>query len=358
MLRRYAKRGASRRLSAIGAWAFAWLLAFGARADERVVVVGWNVENLFDTEDDPANTGDDGYAPRGWCRWTEARYALKLQHLSDVLYGMRPDIVCLAEVENRRVLEDLAECLQRRHGYGLPAIVHREGGDARGIDVAVMARVAPSATNWFCAVPGQRDVLACDFVFGGRRLTVVMNHWKSQLGKKAESDAIRIAEARSVRAFLDVRLRADPAAAILVAGDFNDSVTSPILTEEAGFSVDRQRVCDDLSGRLLYNLSGGLSDAARCTYYYSPAKQWSAFDSMSVTRSMLDGLKPEGPWRVRCAAYGVYKRPEQCYLSGAPLPFRRVRSKEVGDVYLTGFSDHFPVRAELESAGSKVENSR
>lgn len=355
MLKCCVKLGVLPRLLAVGVWAFVLLGRFAWADAGRVVVASWNVENLFDTEDDPSNTGDDGYTPRGWSRWTEARYALKIQHLADVLNRMRPDVVCLAEVENRRVLEDLSECLKGRHGYGLPVIVHRDGGDARGIDVAMMATVAPVATNWFCAVPGQRDVLACDFVFDGRRLTVVMNHWKSQLGKKPESDAIRIAEARSVREFLDRRLKADPAAAILVAGDFNDSVTSPILTGEAGFSIERQRVCDDRTGRLLYNLSGELPEASRGTYYYSPAKQWNSFDSMSVTRSMLDGVNPAGPWHVRVASYGAFRMPEQCSQSGAPLPFRRVRSKEVGDVYLTGFSDHFPVRVELECVGSNRE---
>ena len=53
---------------------------------------------------------------------------------------------------------------------------------------------------------------------------------------------------------------------------------------------------------------------------------------------------------MRAGSYGVFKQREQCSQSGAPLPFRRVRSKEVGDVYLTGYSDHFPVRVELVCA--------
>ena len=334
------------RLSAAGLF---WLSPGAGAATNQYVVASWNVENLFDTADDPANAGDDGYTPRGWSRWTEARYALKLQHLSDVLFAMHPDVVCLMEVENRRVLEDLSVCLTSRHGYALPVIVHREGGDLRGIDVAMMAKTAPVATNWFCAVAGQRDVLACDFIFGGKKLTVLANHWKSQLGKKSESDDIRTREARSVRAFLDHRLKDEPASAILVAGDFNDVVTSRILTDEAGFALDEGQVRRDTSGRLLYNLSGGLIEAARGTYYYSPAKQWDAFDSMSVTRAMLDGIAPAAALHVRPGSYGVFKQKEQCSLSGAPLPFRRVRSKEVGDVYATGYSDHFPLRVELVS---------
>jgi len=354
MLRYAARWGLSARLLVAACLA----LAEGQRAwgaSNTLVVASWNVENLFDTEDDPANEGDDGYTPRGWGRWTEARYTLKLQHLSDILYAMRPDVVCLMEVENRHVLADLTACLKERYHYDLPVILHRDGGDLRGIDVAMLAKQAPVATNWFCVVPGQRDVLACDFVFGKSRLTVLANHWKSQLGKKAESDATRTLEAKSVREFLDRRLKADPAAAILVAGDFNDVVTSPILTEAAGFVPDLLRVRADRTGRLLFNLSGGLPETARGTYYYAPAKQWDAFDSMSVTCGMLEGVMPEAPWRVRQGTYGVFKLPEQCSQSGAPLPFHRVRSKEVGDVYLTGYSDHFPLRVELELIGADAE---
>jgi len=327
-----------------------WLaLAVVCRGADALVVASWNVENLFDTEDNPAFEGDDGYTPRGWARWTEARYALKLEHLAQVIAAMRPDILCLAEVENRRVLEDLSRTLRERNGYELPEIVHRDGGDPRGIDVALMAKVAPVGTNWFCSVAGQRDVLACDFEIDGRRLTVLMNHWKSQLGKKEESDGIRSREARAVRDFLDGRLKADPAAAILVAGDFNDSPSSPIRSGEAGFSLDEAAVLGDVSGRLLFNLSGWLPEEARGTYYYSPAKQWNAFDAIHVTRGMLEGAEPAAPWRVRRESYVVFKMPVQRAASGAPLPFRRVRSKEVGDVYLTGYSDHFPVRVELVS---------
>ena len=308
-----------------------WLLGMcgSVRAEtDRVVVASWNVENLFDTEDDPANKGDDGYTPRGWCRWTEARYALKLQHLADVLYAMRPDVVCLTEVRgDRRVLEDLSACLKDRHGYPLPAIMHREGGDMRGIDVAMMARVAPVGTNWFRAIPNQRDVLACDFVFYGRKLTVLVNHWKSQLGKKAESDAIRSEEARSVRAFLDRRLADDPAAAILVAGDFNDTVTSPILTRDAGFATDLKCVREDATGRLLYNLSGGLSEEARGTYYYSPSKLWDAFDSMSVTRG-YDRRLGTRSGRGVCGRARIRRFQTAGASASSParaLPFRRVR---------------------------------
>jgi len=71
-------------------------------------------------------------------------------------------------------------------------------------------------------------------------------------------------------------------------------------------------------------------------------------DSMSVTCGMLDQMLFVSPWRVSQGGYSVFKSPEQCSEMGTPLPFRRVRNKEVGDIFITGYSDHFPVRVELE----------
>ena len=334
--------------------AVAWLLCSGVLAadPDPLVVASWNVENLFDTEDDPANKGDDGFTPRGWMRWTAARYRLKLEHLAEIIAGMRPDVLCLMEVENRRVLEDLVQTLERKHAFSLPVIVHRDAEEKRGIDVALLARAAPVATQWLRTAPGQREVVACDFSFGGRRLTVLVNHWKSQFGKKGESDEIRQREARAVRAFLDERLRAEPAAAILVAGDFNDAPDSPILTQDAGFVMYEARVRGDASGRLLFNLAGSLSESARVTYYYAASKKWYTMDAISVTRGMLADAVPAAPWRVRKSGYTVFKTAAQQDSQGAPIPFRRVRNKKEGDSFRTGYSDHFPVRVELEPSAA------
>lgn len=325
------------------------LLSLCVAASDRLVVACWNVENLFDTEDDPLNKGDDGFTPRGWMRWTEARYALKRQHLSDVIAQMRPDILGLTEIENRRVLEDLVKTLKERHDYDLPFILHRDGDEKRGIDVAILSRHEAVATNWIQSVSGQREILIGDFLVGGRALTLLVNHWKSQLGKKDASDEVRRGEALTVRAYLDQRLSVNPAAAIMVAGDFNDMPESPILVEAAGFVLDERLVRDDPSGRLLYNLTGTLPEDQRGTYYYAPQKQWNTLDAISVSRGMLEEVKPRAPWGVRHGSYEIFKTAAQCDKEGRPLPFRRVRNKTVGDVYFTGHSDHFPVRVTLEA---------
>ena len=314
----------------------------------ELVVAGWNVENLFDPADDPDNKNDDGYTPKGWARWTDKKYKVKLDHLAEVIAAIKPDILCLSEVENRKVLEDLAATLKANYNYSLTEIIHRDGGDFRGIDVAVMAKFKPTATRWFSSISGQRDVLVCDFKVDGEDLTVIANHWKSKLGSKKRSDWIRNQQAKSLRDCIDLRLKKDPSAAIIVTGDFNSGIESTFLTETAGFLTNLDQLKEKENQYMLYNMAASLSEKERATYYYAPHKQWSSLDSISVTRSML-GLKPASSWRVKADSYSVYKPKKICFKGvGSPLPYRRVRSKKFGDNYITGYSDHFAVYLTLQ----------
>ncbi len=325
-------------------------------ATNQLVLVSWNVENLFDPELDPANPGAKDYTPKGWTRWTPERYALKLAHLAEVIAAMRPDVLCLIEVENRHVLEDLTRVLRDVHQVDLPVILHREGGDRRGIDVAMLARIAPVATNWITPVPLQRDILIARFEMYGRPLTVCLNHWKSWIGPAAENVRIRTSEAQAARAEITRRLAGNAAAAITALGDFNDNVEAASLTRDAGFVLwpPTQPLATN-SMALLYNLSGMLSTEARGTYYYAKDRVWNSFDSISVSRGMLPGGAQTSVWQVVTNSYGPFVLPQQRDESGHPLPFHRVRKKDatgtIRDTYFTGYSDHFPVRVVLQADG-------
>ena len=70
----------------------------------------YNVENLFDTIDDP-NKKDESFLPSNpKYNWNASKYQRKLDHLAKVIssiYNYLPDIIGFAEVENITVLEDL-----------------------------------------------------------------------------------------------------------------------------------------------------------------------------------------------------------------------------------------------------------
>ena len=63
-------------------------LGLNAAAQGRVgvyAVAFYNLENLFDTEDDPANPGDDEFLPSGPYQWTEQKYRQKLHNIATVI---------------------------------------------------------------------------------------------------------------------------------------------------------------------------------------------------------------------------------------------------------------------------------
>src|SRR6188508_2810121 len=85
------------------------------RADE-FFVGSWNLENLFDTKDDPSVKGDEDYTPESAKHWTKERLDIKLKNLAKVISKMNdgkgPDILGVCEVENRDVIQMLVEQLK------------------------------------------------------------------------------------------------------------------------------------------------------------------------------------------------------------------------------------------------------
>ena len=147
----------------------------------RHVVAFYNVEDLFDTEDDPLAADEDmlPLADRGW---TEERYEAKLQSLARVVaqmgeeYGF-PALIGMAEVENRAVIEDLAtqEAIAAA-GY---EVCHADSRDSRGIDVGFLYRPDVLHVDTFrtveadCGYPLTRDFAVIDGRIDGERIYVV-----------------------------------------------------------------------------------------------------------------------------------------------------------------------------------------
>jgi endonuclease/exonuclease/phosphatase family metal-dependent hydrolase len=189
---------------------------------DRIVISIFNVENLFDDADDPYRH-DEG---------TPAKSRDGLEKVAAAIRKVNADVVALQEVESRGFLERFVTVFLPDMGYS--HIVHFEGNDQRGIDVALLSRapigeVASRRHLEFAGPDGvtrrfQRDVPA---------ITVMPNdalpfeiwpvHFKSKSGDADASEPVRLAEAAEVRRLLDAEFAADPEARIIVAGDFNDT---------------------------------------------------------------------------------------------------------------------------------------
>ncbi|WP_342768583.1 endonuclease/exonuclease/phosphatase family protein [Amycolatopsis palatopharyngis] len=114
-----------------------------------------------------------------------------------------------------------------------PVEVTRERGRAK-LSVSP-GRIDPGNAAW----EDSRKSLAGEFVFCGRTVFVVANHFASKGGDQPThgrfqppnrgSEEQRVAQAQVVRGFVDDVLAADPRANVVVAGDINDYSFSPTV---------------------------------------------------------------------------------------------------------------------------------
>ena len=79
------------------------LLSISSYGQQSITFLTYNVENLFDTNDD-AHKNDSEFLPQGSKSWTEDRYQLKIEQIATVLDSTGADIMGLTEVENYKVV--------------------------------------------------------------------------------------------------------------------------------------------------------------------------------------------------------------------------------------------------------------
>ncbi|MDP5169446.1 MAG: hypothetical protein NWR72_04325, partial [Bacteroidia bacterium] len=198
-------------------------------AGSSVWVAFYNVENLFDTDDDPGKD-DSEFLPGSELDWTPEKYLEKLDNLTLAITAMNngkgPDILGLAEVENAQTLSDwtkMTSLKSRNYEYVL-----EEGPDPRGIDVALMydpALFAYQGHEVFAVdFPGEPDyitrpILRVDGTISGEEVSVVVVHWPSRRDGEKESEPRRIAAARAVNVAIKDRLADHPDSDIMIMGD-------------------------------------------------------------------------------------------------------------------------------------------
>ena len=339
---------------------FAWTTVHAEPAalqtPDKILVATWNLENLFDTVTNQPGGADEEFTPQSWRRWTPARLDTKLDNLAWVIDRMKPDVLCVAEVENRAVLQQLADRIQRNHGWTFDHIAHEDSPDFRGIDTAVLSR-HPIASSRLFRHEDRRGSMIATVDIGGAELTLLANHWKSQSGDRDENIAIRTAEALAVRGEALKILERDPAAAVVIAGDFNVDFDDPCLTVSFKASTERSRAEGTSgAGTVFYNLLGDIPAAQRGSYYYARRKVWNTFDAILVAPKML--LPPDAPgppWRASSpesrAALTYALAPMREPGDGRPKAFRRVRIQGMPEnYYVEGYADHFPVITTLRRA--------
>ncbi|WP_378186113.1 endonuclease [Aquimarina sp. W85] len=302
----------------------------------------YNLENLFDTVNDPI-TLDDDFLPNAERSWNRKRYQKKLYKLSSVIVQIGssktnkpPSLVGVSEVENKKVLSDLVNSKKmKRFNYG---IVHFDSPDERGIDVGLLYqkehfKVITSKTISILVdnEPGvrdfTRDILHVEGLLNNEKIHVLVNHWPSRR-EGADSTAYkRIIAAKKNRELIQQIRAQNPASKIVVMGDFNDDPSSE--------SIKKYLVQQDF-----YNPMEKLHTRYRGTLSYR--SQWYSFDQIILSHSFHKFEQGKHSFNHADIFDRKYVKVFKGRYKGSP--FRTY----VGPDYQGGYSDHFPVFVTLK----------
>lgn len=309
-------------------------------AKRNLTVVFYNVENLYDTEDDP-RTNDNEFLPYSPKKWTPERYQKKLVDISSVLSAINvhelPEIIGLCEVENLLVLEDLIET--PKLASGKYEIVHYDSPDFRGIDCALLYRpdefkvIASSPIKVAFTNEGNyttRDILYVKGQTNNREeFHIFVNHWPSRIGGVDKTEPKRLVTAQIVKNKIDSIQDVNPAANIVVMGDMNDEPSNLSLSEIIGAKSP------EVANAALVNLMFPAHNNKRGSYNYRG--NWNMLDNMVVSSNLLD----DQGFKVIGKQGEVFHQEwmENINRDGVMYPNRTYG----GPNYYGGVSDHFPV---------------
>lgn len=304
---------------------------------EAYTIAFYNLENLFDTINDP-KTLDDDFTPKGKKNWHLKRYKKKIKKLGNVIAQLgteksthSPAIVGVVEVENDKVLSDLVKssALKNEH-YGF---VHYDSPDERGIDVALLYKKELfellSSENFPLHVNDDngvrdytRDILLAKGNLNGELIHILVNHWPSRRTGHDLTEAKRIKAAQLVTHIVDRINSETENAKIVIMGDFNDDPTS--------ISVKNYLV-----NNTFYNPMERLISKGNGTLNYKGT--WHLFDQIIFSKNFINIEENSHSFKYAEVFDKHFLKEWNGKYKGNP--FRTY----VGKWYLGGFSDHFPV---------------
>jgi len=309
--------------------------------DGGFIVVSYNVENLYDTINDPEKN-DDEFTPTGDRKWTHWRYRQKLIKLWKALAATDlchfPDIIGLCEVENRTVVENLLYWTPLHKGHY--SILHKDSPDRRGIDVALLYnksnfQLLDSAFIRVAMPNGSTELITRDILYAKGLVTetkdtlhVFLNHWPSKYGGAGLTEPYRCRAAQLLRQRVDSIFAFDKTAKILCMGDFNETPYDEAVME----CLNAEQKMDSPEDGKLYDVSYYMSSKRGDWSYWYQGKG-ELIDLVMVSGNLL---KDSGMHILPDNVFTLHHR--QLFDNDGKV-FRTYQ----GPVYKGGVSDHLPM---------------
>ncbi len=303
-------------------------------------VMTFNVENLFDNQDD-VGKDDKAYLPASlktnidhqkscmkirsttykneclFMNWSVEHKQRKIKNIKDFFAAMEstPDVVALQEVENELVLKSLFESLEE-FGYNNYALL--EGKDYRGIDNAIISKFPIYGVKNFeidfqtsKSTRDTRPILEVKLAISDSIIRFYVVHFPSpSLSVDMRYDAFNTLNKLA-------STHNDP---VIALGDFN--VTSKEEKDE--------KIFEKLSSYWSISHLEGCK-GCRGTYFYSRDNTWSFLDAIMIAKKR--NLSFSNIRLIQNAINSDVK-------SGKPIGYGFATQK--------GISDHLPIFAEVK----------
>ncbi len=340
------------------------IICFSADAQKkggRTYIVGfYNLENLFDIYDDPVKN-DGEFLPDGANEWTEVKYWKKVGNMAKVIKEMSKangryhTLLGVCEIENRLVLEDLV--MDEQIADANYQIVHYDGPDRRGVDVALLYKPEQftyvesesipytfegSSIDFVMSEEEQdyfktRDILMVHGFIDGERFAIYVAHLPSRAGDKKGSNQLRDRGGEIMYNHAMMMQEKYPGIKIICMGDMNDNPTDPSMAEYLHGKGNIEDVTStDFFSPFIQLLKDGYGSLAY-------RGEWNIYDLLLVNSELANAQ--EGTLRIsplgRKKYYGhVFKKPFMTNQSGQykDTPFRTFSS----GAFIGGYSDHYP----------------
>jgi len=310
---------------------------------ERITIMTWNMENLFDAEDSQKN-GDDTFLPLSikqqlpyhkekceksgaftWIQqclnwdWNEDVIQLKLQRLAEVIksvdHGEGPDILVVQEVENFAILNRLT--VEHLAGMGYTTYL-LENDDYRGIDVGVITRLKPIEDPYLKELRSRPGFFMKFRLNDGSLLNLVGVH----LPISPTPVAKRVEMIKTMATFAAQR----PNEFTIAAGDFNFP-----------FSLEREYDILNTHVKPDWVVSHLYCKSCNGTFYDNYEESWSQLDYILLSKNFLN---QKTRWTLDPKSVHIHNMlPIQMAYDGAPADF--------GLPSMSGVSDHWPLVIQL-----------
>ncbi|MFZ2413735.1 MAG: endonuclease/exonuclease/phosphatase family protein [Candidatus Cryosericum sp.] len=309
-------------------------------AATTIRILSYNVENAFDDHVDGTEYSDYGPSSN---YYADHLWQVKIDHIREVLQAAdEPQIVGLVEVENQRMATMILD--------GVLDLGYRDMAVTTGGSVTQCVLISSFLIQDVASLPttsGVRDILSASVDVNGTPLHVLVNHWKSK--DSGETESVRIKNARVARAEVDRLLKQDPAADIVLIGDFNSTENEHVATGKTTGINDVLRTTGDRTSmtaqgtRSLYDPWFEMPASQRGSEVYGA--KWECLDHIIMSPGLFDrtGLSyDEGSFETFRAPFLLsYLRAAD----GRPVPNRW---QESGNQHGSeGYSDHLPVIADF-----------